>query len=84
MNKFGQVFLIICGVIICYLILLALNSFIVGVVSTANTTASAGSGNFSAYYGAQDFLLSLPWILWWIPVTIGTAGVVWVLKERDY
>ena len=83
MNKFGQVGIVIAGVIVCYLIMLALNSFIVSVVSTANTTASAGSGNFSAYYGAQDFLLSIPWIMWFIPATIGTALVVWILKQPE-
>ena len=81
MNKFGALLILIGGVVFAYIILTAAQGAIVNIVSTANTTMAATS-NMSNYPGAQQGLLSMPLVLYFIPAIVGIAGVVWLLKFK--
>ena len=80
MSKFGKVIGIIGIVIAVYLIMLIIiPGIVVPLASTANTTMSLTS-NMSNYPGASGFLISIPWILWFVPAGIGTAAVIITLR----
>ena len=81
MNKFGALLILIGGVVFAYIILTAAQGAIVNIVSTANTTM-AETSNMSNYPGAQQGLLAMPLVLYFIPAIIGIAGVVYVLKFK--
>ena len=81
MNKFGALLILIGGVVFAYIILTAAQGAIVSIVSSANTTMAATS-NMSNYPGAQQGLLSMPLVLYFIPAIVGIAGVVWLLKFK--
>ena len=80
MNKLGSVLIIIGVVIGCYLILLVTQTVVVGLVETANATMTASS-NLTNYPGTQGFLLSTPWILWFVPGVIGMIAIVIILRQ---
>ena len=80
MGKIWQVILIVSGVSMLYLLMLVIMPVVSSLASTANTTAAA-SVNVSLQPGSTSFLLSIPWICWWIPGTIGGIAVVAVLKQ---
>ena len=81
MNKIGSVIIVVCLVIVCYLfMLIVIPGVVVPMVSTANTTIAATS-NVSDYPGTTSFLLSIPWILWFVPACIGTVVIVVLLKQ---
>ncbi len=79
MNKIGALLIITFGVVVTYLLLLVFQPTFNSIISTANTTSSVGSGH---YWGAQAFLLGIPWFVSFIPVIIGLIAVVMVLKRR--
>ena len=80
MNKIGAVAVVIGVVIFCYLILLVAMPILVDFASTANATITASS-NLSYYPGTQGFLLSTPWILFFVPGVIGMTIIVIILKQ---
>ena len=80
MNKLGAVLIIIGVVIGCYLILLVTQTVVVNLVESANATITASS-NLTNYPGTQGFLLSTPWIMWFVPGVIGMIAIVIILRR---
>ena len=80
MKKFGPVVMVILFVSVVYMILLVIMPFMSDTVSTANTTMAATS-NMTNYPGTGEFLLSMPWILWFIPACVGIIAIVIILKR---
>lgn len=79
MNKIGAVITIVVVVILAYLFLLVVMPIISGAALTANTTMDATS-NMSLYPGTSPFLMSIPWIVFFVPGVIGMALIVIVLR----
>jgi len=79
MNKIGAVITIVVVVSLCYLLLLVVMPIISNLALSANTTMNASS-NMSLYPGTSGFLMSTPWILFFIPGCIGIALVVIILR----
>ena len=77
MNKIGAIIIITVAVVIAYLMMLVVIPFLSDIVSTANTAASTATGNFEA---SNSFLLSVPWIMWFVPGAIGGVSVVLILR----
>ena len=80
MNKLGAIIIVVGVVMFCYLVILVVMPVLTDAVSTANTTIAA-SANLTDYPGTQGFLLSTPWILFWVPGVIGMILVVIILKQ---
>jgi len=80
MNKIGAVITITFVMILAYIFLLVVMPIISDAALTANTTMDATS-NMSLYPGTSGFLMSTPWILFWIPGVIGIALIVIVLRS---
>ena len=79
-NKIGAVITITFAVILAYLFLLVIIPNIVAPMAlSANTTMNATS-NMSLYPGTSGFLMSTPWILFFVPGTIGIALIVAILR----
>jgi len=79
MNKFGAVAAICVVVFLAYLIMLIVIPWLSDITLTVNTTLNATS-NMSNYPGTSPFLLSIPWILWFVPGVIGIAAIVVILR----
>lgn len=82
MGKFGTVLLIIIFVVIAYLLVIVAIPFLSDVAVSTNTTMAASS-NMSNYPGTSDFLLSIPWIMYFVPAAIGTIAVIITLKGSE-
>ena len=82
MNKLGAVLIIIGVVGVCYLILLVVMPVLANIIVTANASIAADVADVSAYPGAQSFLVSTPWILFWVPGVVGIAAIVLVMRAR--
>lgn len=80
MNKIGAVAIVIFVVIVCYLILLVAMPIVADLASTANATITASS-NLTMYPGTQGFLLSTPWIMFFVPGVIGMVAIIIILKQ---
>ena len=78
-NKFGAVFMISVLIIVAYLFLLVIMPIMTDMALTANTTMNASS-NMSLYPGTSGFLLSIPWIVFFVPGVIGIALIVVILR----
>jgi len=78
-NKIGGILLTVFLVIVTYLIMLVTVPVMVGLISTANTTM-ATSSNMSAYPGTAGFLTSMPWICWFIPISLGIIVIISILR----
>jgi len=81
MSKLGAVIIVIVMVAACYLLMLVVIPVANDLIVTANTTMTASVDNLTAYPGAQDFLISIPWILWFVPATIGAIIIVLLLRS---
>ena len=79
MNKIGAVITVVVLVIAAYLLLLVVMPIISDAALTANTTMNASS-NMSLYPGTSGFLMSTPWILFFVPGVIGIAVIVVLLR----
>ncbi len=79
MNKYGAVIVVVFVIIVVYLILLVVMPILTSAALSANTTMNATS-NMSLYPGTSDFLMSTPWILFFVPGTIGIAIIVVILR----
>ena len=80
MNKIGAIAITVGMVIICYLLMLVTVPVMVGLISTANTTMAASS-NMSAYPGTAGFLVSMPWICWFVPASLGIVVIIMILRK---
>jgi hypothetical protein len=63
-----------------YLIMMIVVPLLSDFASTANTTMSASS-NMSNYPGTLEFLLSMPWILWFVPAALTVVAVIFILRQ---
>lgn len=81
MNKLGAVVIVIVMVAACYLIMLVvIPDVVVPLIESANETMTASS-NMSDYPGSQSFLVSTPWILFFVPGTIGIIVITLILRS---
>ena len=80
MNKIGAVITVVVLIIGTYLFLLVVMPIISDLALTANTTMNATS-NMSLYPGTSGFLMSTPWILFFLPGVIGIALIVIILRQ---
>lgn len=81
MSKVGQVIVVVVFVSIVYLAMLVIMPIVSDFSISANATITASGANITAHPGSTSFLLSIPWILWFIPGSIGIAVVVVILKR---
>ena len=79
MNKYGAVITVVFLIIIAYLFLLVIMPILTTTALTANTTMNATS-NMSLYPGTSGFLMSIPWIVFFVPGVIGIAIIVVILR----
>lgn len=79
MNKFGAVITIVVLIVAVYLLLLVIMPILTSTALTANTTMNATS-NMSLYPGTSGFLMSIPWIVFFVPGVIGIALIVVILR----
>lgn len=79
MNKYGAVATVVFVMIIVYLFLLVIMPILTDFALTANTTMNATS-NMSLYPGTSGFLMSIPWIVFFVPGVIGMALIVVILR----
>lgn len=79
-NKYGQVAFVCVVVFITYLMMLVVISWMADITLAVNTTLNATS-NMSNYPGTSEFLLSIPWILFFVPGVLGIAAVVVILRQ---
>lgn len=79
MNKIGSVILIVVVVVLVYLGMIVFMPVVSDLAATANATAAA-STNMTNYPGANEFVMSTPWILWFVPATFGAGAIITVLK----
>ena len=80
MNKIGQVIVVTLIVGAAMLFLLVTMPVVTEMANTANTTMSATS-NMSHFPGTAEFMVSVPWLLFFVPPTIGMIVVVIILKR---
>lgn len=80
MNKIGAIIITIGAVTMAYLILLVVMPFLTDVVATANATMNATS-NMSLYPGTSAGIISVPWILFFVPGSIGMIVIVMILRK---
>ena len=80
MGKIGQVMVVVAMVAVCYIIMLVVMPVVVGLANAANVTMQA-SANMSTMPGSVDFMVSIPWILWFCPASIGIIIVVMILRQ---
>lgn len=80
MNKLGAVAIVVGVVIAAYLLLMVAMPVLVESVSTANVTMHATS-NMSAYPGVAEMTVATPWIMFFVPGTIGIIVIVVILKK---
>ena len=80
MNKIGAVIVITFVVILAYFFLLVIIPNIVAPMALSANTAMDASSNMSFYPGTSGFLMSTPWILFFVPGVIGIALIVGILR----
>ncbi len=80
MNKIGHVIIVTLIVGAAMLLLLTFMPVVTEMANTANTTMSATS-NMSNYPGTGEFMVAAPWLLFFVPPTIGMVVVVIILKR---
>lgn len=80
MNKYGAVITVVFLMIVVYLMLMVVMPILTAAALTANTTMNATS-NMSLYPGTSPFLISIPWIVWFIPGCLGIGIIVAILRS---
>jgi len=81
MNKIGAVIVITVMVIAAYLLLLIVVPNVIAPAALSANTAMDASSNMSLYPGTSGFLMSTPWILFFVPGVIGIAIIVVILRQ---
>jgi len=82
MTKFKAIALLILGIGGCYVVLAIFIKFLADQTVSTNATLAASS-NMAAYPGTSGFLLSTPWVLYFVPAIIGIIWLVVILKKRE-
>lgn len=80
MAKIWGVIVVVSIVVLLYLLMIIIMPIIVDLSVTANNTMDA-SVNMSLFPGTSDAMIAIPWILWFVPGTIGMFVVVMILKR---
>ena len=80
MNKIGAIAIVIGLVIFTYLFLIVTMPLLTNIVSSANMTMAATS-NMSSYPGTSAAIVSVPWIIFFIPGVIGMFLIIMILKR---
>lgn len=81
MNKFKAIAIIVIAVLLCYGVLAVFINFVADTTVSTNQALDAAS-NMALYPGTSGFLLSVPWILWFVPGVIGIVLIVVVLRSN--
>lgn len=81
MIKIGAVAVVVGLVVVCYLFLLVVMPVVVDMAASANTTMAATS-NMTNYPGTSGMLVSVPWVLFFLPGAIGMVVIVLILKTK--
>ena len=80
-GRIFKILVVIGGVVACYFILIIVIPFLASVVSTTNIEiATASTTNYAA---TQGFLLSIPWILFFVPGAIAIILVIQILRGPE-
>jgi H+/Cl- antiporter ClcA len=82
MGKLKTVAIIILSVLGCYGVLAVFISFVSDQTISTNQ-ALVAAHNMAQYPGTSRFLLSVPWILWFVPAVIGIVLIVVVLRRQE-
>ena len=82
MSKFKSIALLIVGILMLYGVLAIFISFLADTTVSVNQSLNA-STNMTAYPGTSGFLLSTPWVLYFVPAVIGIVWLVVILKKRE-
>ena len=80
MDKIGAVIVVVVIMVVVYILMLVTMPVVVDIVAVANATATA-EHDMTNYPGSSEFLVSTPWILWFVPGTIGMIAIVIILKR---
>ena len=82
MNKIGAVIIVVAVVAVAYLFMLLVMPVLTSIVSTANVSMANATANFTTVYpGTSEFMVSTPWIMFFVPGTIGIILIVMILKK---
>ena len=82
MNKIGAVIIVVGVVAAAYLFLLVVMPVFTDIVSTANVTMTEATANFTDVYpGTSEFMVSTPWIMFFVPGVIGIILIVMILRK---
>lgn len=82
MNKMGAVLLTVVVVCVAYFLVIVAVPFLAETINSANTTMAASS-NMSNYPGTSEFMLSVPWLMYFVPGVIGIIVIVLILKAGN-
>ena len=82
MEKFKQIFYVVIGTLLCEGVILIFIKFLSDTTISVNATLM-GAHNMTRYPGTLGFLLSTPWILYFVPAVIGIVLVVLILKRQS-
>lgn len=82
MAKLRDVALAIAGVVLAYVILLAVwGAFLM--IHAESVAEVAGHEGLERYIGALEGLQVMPWVLFFLPAIIGTIVIVRILRRGD-
>lgn len=81
MSKAKAIFGVIIGVIVCYGVLAVFVKFLADQSVTTNQALDVAH-NMAQYPGTSGFLLSTPWIMYFVPTVIGIILIVMVLRQE--
>ena len=82
MNKIGAVIIVVAVVAVAYLLLLVVMPVFTSIVSTANVSMANATANFTTVYpGTSEFMVSTPWIMFFVPGVIGIVLIVMILRQ---
>lgn len=82
MSKAKQIILIIVAITLLYVVLGIFIKFLSDQSISTNQALDAAH-NMAQYPGTSDFLLAIPWIMYFVPAVIGIVWVVIVLKKEE-
>lgn len=82
MSKAKSIMYVFIGVVMVYATLAVFAVFLSERTVSVNAEIAAAH-NMSQYPGTSGFLLSVPWIMWFIPAVLGIILIVIIMKRGD-
>lgn len=82
MEKAKQIGLVMLGIGALYAIMAVAIKFLADTSVSVNADLAASS-NMAQYPGTSDFLLSSPWVLYFIPAVLGIIWIIIILRGRQ-